>query len=373
MGGPASDGLTVALVEGPDARPGLRERWRRLAEARSNPFVTPEWFDAWHGVKAAGAEARIAVVEHGEELVGVMPMAIEPGRLGRRLRFVGARFGDCFHPACPPEEEVAVAQAAGGALRDCEWSVIELRNALVSHGWSDAFRAAAGASGAVGATAIQVLPYVDFGGLDWSGFLGSRSRNFRKGLWRSMRRLSDRGEVSFRISDERTLPADLRRFFELHEMRWGRRSAFLNPRSMEFHGQLAVAVLERGWLRLGNLELNGCTIAATYGWRVGDRFSEFQRGYDTTLIAVAPGKLVMGEMMRTLNQEGARIYDQLLGDEEYKMRLADGVREVTSVRAARPWRPAGGAIRMEPLLRRGYSRLPEDFRALVRARRAAGG
>ena len=100
--------------------------------------------------------------------------------------------------------------------------------------------------------------------------------------------------------------ADLDRLFELHEMRWGSRTQFLSARAIRFHRIFARSTLDRGWLRLGNLELDGTTFASTYGWLLGDRFSEFQRGYDVKLSDYSPGKLGIGEMLRTLNRRRAR-------------------------------------------------------------------
>ena len=362
--------LSAAINADPGGDAGLRAGWRDLAERRGNPFITPEWFDAWQAVSGAGSVPRVVAVHRGDELVGVMPMTLERDRSGRRLRFAGCALGDCFHPVSREEDEEHVAAAAGIALRGRDWGSIELRNGLASSAWRERLIESAGADGASYAMRSQVLPFADFGGLDWDGFLASRSRNFRKGVWRSMRRLRERGEVTFRLADEASLEVDLKRFFDLHDRRWGRDSGFLSERSVRFHTEFARSSLARGWLRLGSLELDGRTIASTYGWRLGNRFSEFQRGYDMELASLGPGKLVMTEMMRTLNEEGATIYDQLVGDEGYKQQTAAGTRRVETTLAARPWTPEAGTVRAERLARELYARIPAETRASIRARRS---
>jgi CelD/BcsL family acetyltransferase involved in cellulose biosynthesis len=368
----APPALRATLCEDPGRDERLRSGWRDLAVARANPFLTPEWFDAW---SAAGAtcDPRVVAVHRGPELVGVVPLVQQRAGASTRLMFAGSELGDCFHPASREEHEEPVAAAAGKVLgRGDGWSSIDLRNALRGSGWQERLVGTAGADGPRSATQPQVLPFIDFGGLDWDGFLAARSRNFRKALWRQMRRLSQRGEVTFRLADENTLDADLERFFQLHAMRWGKRSEFINPRAVGFHRLFARSSLERGWLRLGNLELDGTTIASTYGWRLGERFSEFQRGYDSGVAQLSPGKLVMGEMLRTLNEEGARIYDQLVGDEDYKFQVADGVREVETFRAGRPRTLSAGQIRAVRAARAVYARSPEPLRnALRKGRRRA--
>jgi CelD/BcsL family acetyltransferase involved in cellulose biosynthesis len=369
---PAPAALRATACEDPGGDESLRTAWRDLAVARGNPFLTPEWFDAW---RAAGAscEPRVFAVSRGSALVGVVPMVQQRTGGTVRLQFAGSELGDCFHPACRAEDEPAVAAAAGEALsHGGGWSSVDLRNVLAGTDWHERLVGAVGAGGPRSAVQPQVLPYIDFGGLDWDAFLAAKSRNFRKGLWRQMRRLRERGEVTFRLADARTLDADLDRFFRLHELRWGGRSAFMSPRAINFHRVFARSSLERGWLRLGNLELDGQTIASTYGWRLGDRFSEFQRGYEPRMAGLSPGKLVMGEMLRTLNEEGARIYDQLVGGEDYKFQVADGVREVETFRAARPRTLSAGQIRLLRAARAIYARSPAPVRtALRRGRRRA--
>lgn len=364
----ASDGLEARIAGEPGKDQALRDTWRRLAEIRGNPFVTPEWFDAWQVADGSASSALVVGVTRGKDLIGVVPMALERGSLGGRLRFAGSALGDCFHPACRQEDEEHVAAVAGGLLSQSSWGSMDLQNGLSGSGWLDQMLDAAGASGSRLALRPQDLPYIDFQGLDWDGFLAAKSRNFRKGLWRLMRRLREVGDVRLRFSDEEHLEADMDRFLSLHDQRWRRESAFLNPRSRRFHSHFARSSLQRGWLRLGNLELDGRTIASTYGWRLGGRFSEFQRGYDTSLAKFGPGKLVMGEMMRALNEEGAAIYDQLVGSEDYKLQTADGVRVVETVRAGRPWRPGSAGIRVERGLRTLYAHVPQGIKGVLRAR-----
>jgi CelD/BcsL family acetyltransferase involved in cellulose biosynthesis len=362
-------GLEITIVEEPYAVPGLRDGWRDLAVARGNPFVTPEFFDAWRSFTPDAVRPFVVTAARGGVLAGVLPLSIRSGRFGTRVSLAGDQFGDCFHPASSVEDEVAIASAAGQLLDERDWSSVELRNALVDSGWHEALTDEAGAAGARICLPREDMPYLDFSGHDWDGYLASKSRNFRKGLWRSMRRLKEQGKVRFRLSDSERLDADLRRLFELHDRRWGEQSRFLNEPAIRFHTNFARSALDRGWLRLGCLELDGTTIASTIGWRLGDRFNEYQRGYEPGLSRYGIGRLVMGEMMRTLNEEGAVIYDQLVGAEGYKLQIQDGIRNVETIRVGRPWRAGAATIRAEAVARLAYEAAPEALRVAVRKRR----
>jgi CelD/BcsL family acetyltransferase involved in cellulose biosynthesis len=368
--GAAPDATAEArVVPGPLVDAELRVGWGALAEARGNPFITPEWFDAWRATGPATSEAIVVEVRRRGGLIGVVPLAVERGRFGGRIQPPGSWMGDCFHPASLEQDELEVAHAAGSVLGGLGWSSIEILNGLLSSSWSSELTSCSGATGAAIAQVEQQLPFVELAGSDWDAFLASRSRNFRKGLWRMQRRLAEQGETTFRLADEAGLERDLHTLRDLHGKRWGPDSIFLSRQSVRFHERFARLALERGWLRLGILSLDGRPIASTYGWLVGDRFSEYQRGYDPALGRFGPGKLVMAEMMRSVGDEGAAIFDQLLGDERYKLQIADGVRTVQSVRAARPRRPAGVAIRAERMARYLYGRAPSTVRDAVRARR----
>jgi CelD/BcsL family acetyltransferase involved in cellulose biosynthesis len=75
-------------------------------------------------------------------------------------------------------------------------------------------------------------------------------------------------------------------------------------------------------LRLYRLEVDGTAVAAWYGWRVGERFSYYQAGFDPSWSRYSVGFLLLAETIREAIHEGAAEYDLLLGDEAFKARFA---------------------------------------------------
>ena len=91
-------------------------------------------------------------------------------------------------------------------------------------------------------------------------------------------------------------------------------------------------------------------VAGWYGWRVGDRFSYYQAGFDPAWSRYSVGFLLLAETVREAIAEGAAEYDLLLGDEAFKARFATGSgsgdrccwRRASSPTAARAESPARG-------------------------------
>ena len=121
-------------------------------------------------------------------------------------------------------------------------------------------------------------PTLRFSGSDGDELLRSKSSNFREQVRRRERSRSASGEASFRLAgDPERLDQDIDSLFALHRARWaGERTTFGG--SASFHRAFARRALERGWLRLWFLEVDGKPRAATYGFRFGDVESYYQGG-----------------------------------------------------------------------------------------------
>jgi CelD/BcsL family acetyltransferase involved in cellulose biosynthesis len=99
----------------------------------------------------------------------------------------------------------------------------------------------------------------------------------------------------------------------------------------EFHREFTREAQGRGWLRLYLLEVDAAPVAGWYGWRLGNRFSYYQAGFDPAWGRYSVGFLLLAETVREAIAEGASEYDLLLGDEPFKARFATGRRLGRSV------------------------------------------
>ena len=360
----------------------VEEDWRRLAVARGNAFVTPEWFRCWW--RHYGGEATpFVTVDRGEGngVRGLMPLLLPASGRPRVCRLAGANLGDHFHPVALPEDEVGVATAAGEALADAEapWSVIGLDHVELERPWLTALTDATGVRTSSFVRAPAPLPRIDLTQhADWDAYLGSRSSNLRQQVRRFERRLAKDHEVNLRRTETpEQLSADLDVLFDLHDRRFEGQTSLSSETARAFHAEFAAAALERGWLRLWLLEVDGEPIAAWYGWRLGGRYAYYNSGFDPERSDLRPGLILIAGIIRAALEEGADEFDFLLGDESYKFRFAEDSRTVHNVTVARSWHPAVVAAGAEAGMRGLGRRLPERVRragAVTRlARRATMG
>ncbi len=353
----------------------LAGEWRPLAERRGNAFVTPEWFLAWLRHCGQDWEPRVAVVRtfHGR-LRGLLPLLSSRSSGRQVLRFCPV--GDRFHPVADARDEEAVAIAAAPAVapRDRGLRSLLLENVDAGGGWWQALAEAFPTPLATVERAESALPFVELGGLSWDEYLAGRSRQLRSQLGRKLRSLRKEHDVQLRRTRRsEEVAADLRILFRLHDARWAERpdsSAFADPAIRAFHLEFATAALERGWLRLYVMEVNGVPIAALYGWLIGGRWSYYQAGFDPAWSHHSPGFLLLAETIREAIEDGASEYDMLLGEEAFKRRFATSSRSVRTVVLAPRGHPAHISAAAGARLRRAWRRLPSRPRA--RARWLAG-
>jgi CelD/BcsL family acetyltransferase involved in cellulose biosynthesis len=339
-----------------------RDEWRKLATATGSIFVTPEWAEAWFGVYD-DYEPSIRYVLHDGRLVAVMPLMIGDGG---DLRFIGDGVGDFFEPIVAPDAPAGAAAALLGTLGTDKGELVVLTNVEKEAEWRKGLGPALEFRALVDRQ--ELLPYIDLRGLDWAGFLATRSSNLRSQLGRKQRAL-ERGHV---VTVRRTLThgelmADVARLFQLHDMRWDARggSTASSQRMRRFLCDLSMSALDAGWLRLWTMDFDGDPIAAWLGWRIGSRYSYYLAGFDPAHGVRSPGLLLLARTIQEAIGEGCSEYDFLLGGEVYKLRFANAQRSVETEILGSAWSSRFAIARLEQVVRRVGRRLPLPLRTRV--------
>jgi CelD/BcsL family acetyltransferase involved in cellulose biosynthesis len=310
--------------------------WRRLAEARSNPFLTPEWYRAW--LRANPAEEPFAIAWRLDgELRGVLPLVRVARRTFALLRFAGARRGDWFTPACSTADEPAMAAACAAFLQRERgaWRLLRLDRIDRESRWPQALwaRGIGNSIAPARPRRTDALPFIAFGDEGYEGYLAGRSRNFRSQLGRRRRKLEREHGLTFRMTmDPEQLDADFATFFRLHDERWGDRGGSSSAAEgvRGFQHEFAAAALERGWLRLWIAEAGGVPAAAWYGWRVGGRYCYSLSGLSKRCEPLGLGTVLLAHTIEQAAAEGAEIYDMMWGEEPYKQRFETGRRDAAT-------------------------------------------
>ncbi len=323
----------------------LADAWRELAEARENPFLTPEWWGAW--LAGNEEEEPFALVWRVDgEVRGVLPLVRAGSPPLRTLRFAGARRGDWFTPACRSEDEAAMASACAELLRGERggWQ-LRLDRIDSESAWPQALWAP-GVEPAVAPAAhrrTDVLPFVAFEEGGYEAYLAGRSRNFRSQLGRRRRKLEKEHDLSFRMTaDPAELDADFDVFLRLHDERWEDRGGSSSDSEgvRRFQREFARATMRRGWLRLWIAETNGEPRAAWYGWRIGDRYCYSLSGLSKEYEPLALGTVLLAHTIERAAAEGVAVYDLMWGDEGYKKRFETDRREAATWVLPRRGHPA---------------------------------
>jgi CelD/BcsL family acetyltransferase involved in cellulose biosynthesis len=348
--------LVEADASGLDA--DLVNRWRALAEARENPFLTPEWNRAWHETHPEERPFLLLWRRDGE-LRGVLPLVSVRAGAVRLLRLAGARRGDWFTPACAVADEVEMGRECAELLarESRRWQLLRLDRIDAESAWPQALWAA-GTDARIAPSRPRredVLPFVELGPEGYAGYMATRSRNFRSQLNRRRRKLEREHGLCFRLTTEAAqLDADFDVFLRLHDARWSQRGGSSSGEEsvQRFQRRFAALALERGWLRLWTAEADGEPAASWYGWRLGDRYCYALSGFERRFEALSLGTVLLAHTIEQAAAEGASVYDLMWGEEPYKARFETGHREAATWVIGRRRHPARLAAAMRTSLER---------------------
>jgi CelD/BcsL family acetyltransferase involved in cellulose biosynthesis len=284
----------------------LEGEWRALAERTRNVFGTWEWAETWWRHFGGDGELRTTLVPS----VAVMPLYVQRQGPFRLLRFLGQGHADEVGPVCAPEDRDAAAAAFRDVFAGGDFHLF-LGDGLVP-GWAET----------LGTRIVERTssPLVSLAEPSWDEFLAARSSNFRQQVRTAERRLADRG-LRFRLADDPgRLQQDLDILFALHRARWPGSHWFTAAEL--FHRGFATLALERGWLRLWILELDGGPAAAWLGYRFAGVESYYQAGRDPALQRERVGFVLLAHTIREALADGMSEYRLLRGDESFKYRFA---------------------------------------------------
>jgi CelD/BcsL family acetyltransferase involved in cellulose biosynthesis len=316
----------VSRAQAVDGFGAVEREWDELAERAGSIFRTALWSRLWW--KHHGGERELllqAARARDGSLALVLPVYAWRRRLPRVLRFLGHGPGDELGPVHSGDPGTA-AGIVRSTLDGLDWDVFLGEQLPGDEGWPGLL---GGRLWRREASPSLELPAT------WDGYLATRSANFREQLRRRGAALGREGAVATRLADATTLDDDLDALFALHRARWG--STATDFADTPFHREVARDALDRGWLRLWTLELDGRPVASWHGFQVGAVCSYYQAGRDPALERHSVGFLLMAHSIRTAIGEGATEYRFGRGDETFKSRFADrdpGLESVVVTRTA---------------------------------------
>lgn len=315
----------------------LRSAWDSLVESSeaASPFLTWEWLHSWWRhlsgtsrlrVLTAGAENHLIAVAPFRVTTGVARMPcldlLGTGEAGSDYLDVITRSG--FEAdGLDAIERFVVAQNMALRLTHLSSSAaaIELSNRLDRRRWSQV------------TTPGGICPYIPLAGHTWDSYLATLGASHRANVRRRLRALEQKFDVRFeQVTADQDRREALTQLTHYHERRFeARGTAFRTASLCAFHEEATRRFLDRGWLRMFVLRVNGAPAAVMYGFLYNRTFYFYQHGFDDSYQQHSIGLVLMALSIRTAIEEGAAEFDMLWGTEPYKFLWARHVRELRNL------------------------------------------
>lgn len=339
----------------------LSEKWNALLKetASNRIFQTWEWQYIWAKHYLGSNRLLILLVYEENHLIGIAPLYIGlerglPLLKPRRLAFLGG--GE----VCPPYLDFIIPEKKKKGIIPAVlsylytevkgWDILVMDQMPADSSSLDYlyrfFDDAGKVIEIVGQTCCPVIRLAGESG----DFLKDIGGNERYNLKRKRRTLEQAGTVEWRrIDSSLDLEKEMAAFAMLHQMRWkakGKQGSFQSERFSAFHREISALCLDRDWLRLDFLLLNGEKIAGVYGFFYEGVYSFYLPGLNPVVAPEASaGRLLLYQVIEQERGEGCVEFDLLRGDADYKMAWANGRRRSLTLAAYhRGFRPASFKI-----------------------------
>jgi len=334
--------MTLEEIKDPAGFEKLRNEWNELLEVSDSNciFLTWEWLHTWWKHLQGGRRLFILTLRRGGQLIAIAPFAMRPREFTRFVPFRALEFLGTGSVGSDYLDLIIQRGMEGEALRAlAEYlapgkRVLELAQFKRDHG--GAAPALAGLlrerDWSSRETRFDVCPFINLSEHSWPSYLATLGWEHRHNFKRRVRQLTKRFAVSFEVAHSEDLRREaLEALLALHLRRWSGRggsNAFHTPGLHAFHDELTQLALQRGWLRLFLLRLDGQPAGSLYGFMYNRRFYFYQQGFDPSYERHSVGLVMTGLTIEAAIKEGAEEYDFLRGDEEFKFRWAVDVREL---------------------------------------------
>jgi CelD/BcsL family acetyltransferase involved in cellulose biosynthesis len=316
----------VKVVLSEDPRDFQRRDWTELVQRDPDGtvFHSPEFLKLYW--EEFGERPGHLLLAFGEtdtaEQIGVAAFEIGDGT----IRFLGGtEITDYQGPVGTPEARDAFVTALWEALLGREdWREADLGGLPEDSAWLPAIRTGAEAHG----LAVRedddrngVAPVLDLPAT-WDEYLEQLPSKLRHEIRRKAKKLaSEAGPFEIERATPESLNELLDRFVELHRLSEGPKGVFMVPGMEIFFRRLGETLCERGVFRLSFVRVGGELAAGTIGFRFKTTYSLYNSAFDRAWQALAPGMVLVAEVIREAIGEGCDRFDLLKGDYPYKYRF----------------------------------------------------
>jgi CelD/BcsL family acetyltransferase involved in cellulose biosynthesis len=319
----------------------LSAAWNTLVLSMENPevFFTYQWaLAASRGFKKVLSTLLFLVYDF-EHLAGVAALANDP-RASRAVFFLTSSTADYCDIVSAPADRRAVIRAVLEEIRKLGLSDLVLANVPANSATLEELPQVAGKNRYyITSRTAYNCGVVQLGGEnDREALLRTLAGKSREK--RALKRLTNLGSVKvIHVTEPQQIGASLESIVSAQILRFlasDRVSPLVGPERRAFLRQLSDLLSESGWLKISRLEIDGRPVAWNYGFRFGGSWFWYLPTFEMEYAQVSPGSC----LLRLLVEEAARDtslrwLDLGLGNETYKDRYANEIRETRHVRVSR--------------------------------------
>jgi CelD/BcsL family acetyltransferase involved in cellulose biosynthesis len=313
--------------------------WEHLVDLdpAATVFHSARFLRLWCRHLRGDCDLRIRTVLRDDEMIGVIPEVREDVGV-RTVHFAGGEHvTDYLGPIGRVRDRREIATAWVDALvGEDDWDEVRADGLAEDAGWHELLAGAADRAGLVvdGPDVDDVCPRIDLSG-GWDGYLNRLSSKHRHEIRRKARRISREASV---IKLEEVDPGDVAsamdEFVALHRRSPGEKGTFFDRPGMKdfFHG-LAEEFAPARTLRIHRLIVDDVTAASTIslvhgGNRSPREWGVYNSAFEPDLGSLAPGMVLIGELIRIACEDRCDVLDLLRGEEPYKYRFGAEDRRV---------------------------------------------
>jgi CelD/BcsL family acetyltransferase involved in cellulose biosynthesis len=274
-------------------------------------FQTPEYLEAY--LQFFGSGKQFHTLQSGDAQAFLMTR----GKSARRLEWWGQGIHD-IGGACYANDATArdlwhqienFAQSCHGA----HLAQIPSDDALIERaqqsGWTIS---------PAEACPVLVLPE------SYEAYVKSLGKNMREQIKRYPKRLEKEFKVEYELAEsEGAVQSALSDLFKLHGARWrqrGQTGVLATTRRQKFHRAVCTSFLQKDYLRLWSLRCNGTPACVLLNYFYEGKYYFFIGGFDPDLMRWSVGTCLFAKVFQHAIEEGAKEFDFLRGEEEYKYR-----------------------------------------------------
>jgi CelD/BcsL family acetyltransferase involved in cellulose biosynthesis len=341
LSGTDESAYVVEVVRDTEGMRALRTDWETLVRAAPQPniFSTFDW--CWGSWKYAAPASRqqelnILILRRSGKVTGIFPAMLRTARGGgmkfNKLEFIGGGdLPDYQGPVCDGD----LAEQARSVVRhllvnSSAWDILEFHN--LAPEILQPLQAAFSEHLRVQVEAGEWVPLVSIKPSDAASELGAKTR---RTLQNVKNRWASAGVTSRLIERPALEPELLERMIAVERRRRirGKPVDDLLAGWPEFFGYILRELGSRGWITIAVAEKGPDLIAYDVVFRCGKKLWAYTGAYDPTFAKLSPGTVLTAVVLEYAHSLRCEEYDFLRGSEDYKLRLADGLRPTSHLLA----------------------------------------